>query len=159
MNTPQFMPMSTAAAHNSRSPRASRGRSRNRLRPMTMRATTKRRDQTTGGAGASSAPPGPSRGQYIGNRPHIAYAATPRAMPRRSELTLRRYVSRGNGRGSAASRPEQVVLVVVVDVEPEPAVERDSGGVLGRDLEVGAARSALCRPAQGRDAHRRAEPS
>src|SRR4051794_5945644 len=80
-------------------------------------------------------------------------------MPRRSELTLRRYVSRGNGRGSAASRPEQVVLVVVVDVEPQPAVERDSGGVLGRDLEVGAARPALCRPPQGRDAHRRAEPS
>src|SRR3954468_12717036 len=80
-------------------------------------------------------------------------------MPRRSELTLRRYVSRGNGRGSAASRPEQVVLVVVVDVEPQPAVERDSGGVLGRDLEVGAAGPTLCCPAQGCDAHRRAEPS
>src|SRR4051812_50216904 len=58
-----------------------------------------------------------------------------------------------------ASRAKQVVLVVVMDVEAQVAVERESGGVVGRDLEVGTASPTLCRPAQGRDAHRRAEPA
>ncbi|GAA1520189.1 hypothetical protein GCM10009677_61800 [Sphaerisporangium rubeum] len=85
MYTPQFTVTAAAASVSSSNVRGRRTipLTHDQCRRTTSTPTTTTSDQTIRCARISTAPEGRNNGQYNGNNPHMAYAATPNRTPRR----------------------------------------------------------------------------